>query len=78
MSTHQGGIRLNQTQMVNSAGQIITSQPMQNILTNQAIMQAMANLQMQQGIPIATAPGHQQIINQGQSQMPVSLWLFVN
>ncbi|KAK6965924.1 polyhomeotic-like protein 1, partial [Biomphalaria glabrata] len=55
MNSHQGGIRLNQAQVVNSAGQIITSQPVQGILTNQAIMQAMANLQMQQGIPIATA-----------------------
>ncbi|KAK0061572.1 polyhomeotic-like protein 1 [Biomphalaria pfeifferi] len=72
MNSHQGGIRLNQAQVVNSAGQIITSQPVQGILTNQAIMQAMANLQMQQGIPIATATGHQQIINQGQAQMPLS------
>ncbi|KAH9510355.1 hypothetical protein Btru_042876 [Bulinus truncatus] len=70
MSPHQAGIRLNQAQVVNSAGQII-SQPVQNILTNQAIMQAMASLQMQQqGIPIATATGHQQIISQGQAQMP--------
>ncbi|CAG5129967.1 unnamed protein product, partial [Candidula unifasciata] len=78
VSTHQGGLRLNQTQMVNSAGQIITSQPMQSILTNQAIMQAMASLQMQQGIPIATAAGHQQILNANQSQMPVNYTPLIN
>ncbi|XP_064610390.1 polyhomeotic-like protein 2 isoform X2 [Liolophura sinensis] len=41
-----------QQQLVTSTGQIITSQPM---LTNQAVLQAMASLQ-QQGIPIAHQP----------------------
>ncbi|XP_055958576.1 polyhomeotic-like protein 2 isoform X2 [Patella vulgata] len=58
----QAPLRLNtQPQLVN-AGQIITSQPM---LTNQAVLQAMANLQ-QQGIPLGA---HQQLLtSHGQSQ----------
>ena len=73
MSVSQSGqtLRLNQPQMVNSAGQIISSQPMQGLLTNQALIQAVASLHMQQGIPIATA-GHQSLLNQQQGQMPVS------
>lgn len=54
--TSQASLRLpNQPQLVTNTGQIITSQPM---LTNQAMLQAMASLQQQQGIPMA----HQSII----------------
>ncbi|XP_046326141.1 polyhomeotic-like protein 1 isoform X3 [Haliotis cracherodii] len=57
--TSQAPLRLSQPQLVTNTGQIITSQPM---LTNQAVLQAMASLQ--QGFPLAA---HQPLLNHAQS-----------
>lgn len=63
LTSQAAAIRLSQPQVVSSNNQIINSQP---LYTNQAMLQAMANLQQQAAIPLAT---HQPLLSgTGQSQ----------
>ncbi|XP_076085227.1 uncharacterized protein LOC143056034 isoform X1 [Mytilus galloprovincialis] len=67
LTSQAGAFRLSQPQVVSSTGQILNSQP---LYTNQAMLQAMANLQQQAAFPLAT---NQQLLSgTGQSQAILS------